>query len=146
MGNYSSWKEDLGLTSIQVDLENRDIEFFLQEFFVLCVLNQWRLTPVIVRHIYFLHIEAQDFPFCPSILAYQKLPRKVFDVLQTSFHIGFGKLRKQLNHFNFFFFFLQRMLSSLCFLWGRDPSSITDEYNSKPVANCRLYHGIKFQS
>ena len=70
VGNYSSWKEDLGLTSIQMELENRDIEFFLQEFFVLCVLNQWRLTPVIVRHIYFLHLEAQDFPICPSILAY----------------------------------------------------------------------------
>ena len=57
--NCSSWKEDLSLTSTQMEFEDRDIEFFVQEFFVLCVLNQWRLTPVVVRCVYFLHLEAQ---------------------------------------------------------------------------------------
>lgn len=30
--NCSSWKEDLSLTSIQMEFEDRDIEFFVQEF------------------------------------------------------------------------------------------------------------------
>lgn len=39
---------------------------FCKEFVCVCVFNQQRLPPVLVRHIYFLQLAAQEFPLFPQ--------------------------------------------------------------------------------